>query len=668
MNNNNFLEKIKFNNVNWFRKNSEINFLGKNEIWNLINFYLQNKTKIKKSESELKKIKKNADRFKINCILWNNWIWKTKVLSNIIHFFENSNFFSNAWDKKIIFSNWEYLNYIGNGDILPSNNFHSFSEISYIFDDFFILSDMNNYSVNKKILNEKGYNKFYCNIYNFLKKDKNTKKIFSWFLNLEKNYQIELRIGFNSWWYQYFWWNYLEFIEYKTKDEHFESSINKGFDFSKSYNIFKYFYLFLSDKKDEKFNNLNKFFSKKDIENIWINLWDLFIATINNYWNLNNYNWTRNIVFNEYTNLFLEKLDIILFFLELIKKKNLDKHYNDIWEKDVNKCKIKTYFPKIISQIDNLKLFLNYLKESKKDKAEEIAEKILWWNKKYWTYSYELENILNQDKMSSYSEYFLLDLIYDFQYYDLLSKNKINTYCIATFRNLFEMRLKSDYGKILNNLKLSLNVKDYNLLSNDEINILSFPIFNINLKFWDIKSFNNLSSWEKTMLTRFTNIYIDILKQNKDWIKNFIILMDEPDLHLHYEWQKEYIKKLIDIFSTLNTNIKFHFIIATHSPFLISDLPRESIILLDRENNETFQVSNKNKTFWANFVDIIREWFFFKDKVLMWSFSESIIWKIADNERFCINNWEIKENKLKDYIWDDFLKDNLLYFKSKQDD
>ena len=173
------------------------------------------------------------------------------------------------------------------------------------------------------------------------------------------------------------------------------------------------------------------------------------------------------------------------------------------------------------------------------------------------------------------------------------------------------------------------------------------------------------------------NIYREIIRLQSEKKKDFLILIDEPDLHLHLDWQRQYIQKLIDVFSTLPSDIKLHFVIATHSPFLISDLPTECIIALkkdDKRNTEVLELK-KNSTFWANFIDLIRNGFFFKDQMLMWSFAEEIIEKIAEDERRDIlendANWiSIKKNgdleergKLKELIGDDFLRDNLLYFK-----
>lgn len=65
--------------------------------------------------------------------------------------------------------------------------------------------------------------------------------------------------------------------------------------------------------------------------------------------------------------------------------------------------------------------------------------------------------------------------------------------------------------------------------------------------------------------------------------KHFLILIDEPDLHLHLNWQKRYISTLLNVFGNLlkiREDITLTFILATHSPFIISDLPKNSVRLM----------------------------------------------------------------------------------------
>lgn len=55
--------------------------------------------------------------------------------------------------------------------------------------------------------------------------------------------------------------------------------------------------------------------------------------------------------------------------------------------------------------------------------------------------------------------------------------------------------------------------------------------------------------------------------------KNSLILIDEPDTSLHPNWQMKYIHNLKELFKKWNS---VHFIMATHSHFIISDLENRS--------------------------------------------------------------------------------------------
>ncbi|MBK5247764.1 MAG: AAA family ATPase, partial [Peptostreptococcaceae bacterium] len=59
-----------------------------------------------------------------------------------------------------------------------------------------------------------------------------------------------------------------------------------------------------------------------------------------------------------------------------------------------------------------------------------------------------------------------------------------------------------------------------------------------------------------------------------------IVLIDEIELHLHPKWQKEVMSKLSATFPNVQ------FIISTHSPQVLSEAERDSVILLYRENGE----------------------------------------------------------------------------------
>ncbi|WP_342323150.1 AAA family ATPase [Kosakonia sp. BYX6] len=57
-----------------------------------------------------------------------------------------------------------------------------------------------------------------------------------------------------------------------------------------------------------------------------------------------------------------------------------------------------------------------------------------------------------------------------------------------------------------------------------------------------------------------------------------IILIDEVDLHLHPEWQREFLPRLVDVFPNLQ------FIVSTHSPFILQSVKEGELIDLDQIN------------------------------------------------------------------------------------
>jgi len=143
-------------------------------------------------------------------------------------------------------------------------------------------------------------------------------------------------------------------------------------------------------------------------------------------------------------------------------------------------------------------------------------------------------------------------------------------------------------------------------------------------------SFNlEMSSGEKSFLSIFSRLYW--LKREFDFKKSRIILMDEPEIFMHPEWQRKFLDIFLkftqELFTVQNTQI----ILSSHSPFVASDLPRNNVIMLGitevpakNENgkeekdqdgelvtNKYCEVKkNKVKTFGANIFDLYKEGFF----------------------------------------------------------
>lgn len=93
---------------------------------------------------------------------------------------------------------------------------------------------------------------------------------------------------------------------------------------------------------------------------------------------------------------------------------------------------------------------------------------------------------------------------------------------------------------------------------------------------------NHLSSGEFNMLSMVMNVVLTSRKGH------LLILLDEPEISHHPNWQMEIIDNLDDALS----DYKCHFMIATHSHFLVSDLPlgRSSVMEIERNKERQIEI------------------------------------------------------------------------------
>jgi predicted ATP-binding protein involved in virulence len=133
--------------------------------------------------------------------------------------------------------------------------------------------------------------------------------------------------------------------------------------------------------------------------------------------------------------------------------------------------------------------------------------------------------------------------------------------------------------------------------------------------------------------------YID----NND-IKACLIFVDEFEIGLHPEWQKKTIQYIISFLEVLD--IKIHIILTSHSPFLLSDIPKQNIIFLDKDENGNCKVvdglKDKKQTFGANIHTLLSDSFFMEDG-LMGEFAKGKI----DKAITLLNQDKLDEYELK---------------------
>ncbi|MFC0184187.1 AAA family ATPase [Pseudarcicella hirudinis] len=163
----------------------------------------------------------------------------------------------------------------------------------------------------------------------------------------------------------------------------------------------------------------------------------------------------------------------------------------------------------------------------------------------------------------------------------------------------------------------------------DAVHIELFPMLQ---KYFDLKKIGDylqlyfsheyfgestISSGEYTLLSFFGRL--QELKWDEDK-KPILILIDEAELALHPQWQKQFIYYLTKFIQIKFKHRKVQIILTSHSPFIISDLPPHCLIFLDKtsENKTVIEDSliNHKETFGANIHELFTESFFLNDGLM----------------------------------------------------
>lgn len=165
-------------------------------------------------------------------------------------------------------------------------------------------------------------------------------------------------------------------------------------------------------------------------------------------------------------------------------------------------------------------------------------------------------------------------------------------------------------------------------------------------------AWEGISSGHKAFLNLFSRLFV-----GKDKIKHksIILMIDEGDLYFHPQWQKEYVKVLVEFLEHEFSNYDVQLILTSHSPFIASDIPSSNLILLKtREDEGNFVEREKGfQTFGANIFELFTQAFFIKNGTTG-DFADKKTKEIIDSIR---NQATLVERKkLVELIGDDFLR------------
>lgn len=151
--------------------------------------------------------------------------------------------------------------------------------------------------------------------------------------------------------------------------------------------------------------------------------------------------------------------------------------------------------------------------------------------------------------------------------------------------------------------------------------------FESNPKSVGLIPFTGLSSGERQIAYTLGNVLyhlinlnstlhdVSIEKEHLSFLKyhHVCMLMDEVELYYHPDLQRKFVKLLLDSITSvpLDNIYDINITLVTHSPFVLSDIPQNNILCLQKGESE----SRQGQTFGANIVDLLNESFFLQGTI-----------------------------------------------------
>lgn len=311
---------------------------------------------------------------------------------------------------------------------------------------------------------------------------------------------------------------------------------------------------------------------------------------------------------------------------------------------------IDKFFEELYNKINNneiINLINNEIEEKvKRSKAIEMIYQVIGVIK-----NIEIDKIRKSYQKRNYIEDSISNIVNEF-------KNFLQEICKKyqqTLRNLNliirNTKIVVDifrlYGKgEMQSRKVLHQIMPIIFVPNEEIKEL-YEIVNTDNNFIEMFNleFKGLSSGQQALLNMYSSFY-DVLDKIEDK-KNVLVLMDEPELYFHPEWQRKYIYFIVEFFNTYYKNKNVQIIFTSNSPYVLSDLNNSSVIMMEKEE--------ENKTFAGNIMNLLIDNYFMEDTI--GKFAEEKIKGIVNR----VKNKEVNSDDFKiiDQIGEDVIRKNI---------
>lgn len=328
------------------------------------------------------------------------------------------------------------------------------------------------------------------------------------------------------------------------------------------------------------------------------NLTISFLFNSNKYEHLNDFNFVPTNINLKFLNSFnINKLNnLIGHRFESINDWHDTKEHNIIYEEDIKKF-IDYLNKELIKSLDTfntnntIKSYL-YLREFFYKLTQNHRKSLKLFEELYLK-NFEEENLINElnERLFSTNDEDIFKTII----------NEITNIEKVVYHNTIQIDISNPkLEKLLSNIHRGFfDIEFLKKHNNDEI------------------YFSDLSSGEQKLVLIFSRIFYLFRKLFTNRENDILLFLDEIEAYLHPKWQKNLLSYILIFIKNTEIlkNKKFNIIMTSHSPFILSDIPKENVIFLKNGKQEKPFKENE-QTFGANIHTLLSHGFFMEDGLM----------------------------------------------------
>lgn len=262
-------------------------------------------------------------------------------------------------------------------------------------------------------------------------------------------------------------------------------------------------------------------------------------------------------------------------------------------------------------KIENNKLFENYLEALFRDFShltEKFRQTLFFLSYCYFDKDDIDNKLIEIDKLFGWiNSSYLLEIE---NIKKIFSNEPSNKDFLKTIRDKFQTHHSlPSFFKIEYYFENKINNNNFSSLSSGE----KQKIFSLHSVIYHIRNIVSVKRQPSFILLA------DGKKENINLLsyQNINIIFDEIELYAHPEFQKSFIKELLDSLKVINLREHYlNIIFVTHSPFILSDIPKQNVMFLavdEKTKKSTPQKYSGENTFGANVHEMLTDGFFLEN-------------------------------------------------------